>query len=54
MRKIVNLDFEDQKKTNMVGNALFDLYREREGMEENGNQDVRTTYEPYDPNVGTG
>ena len=54
VRKIVNLDFEDQRKINMVGKALFDLYRERERMEEIGNQDVRTTHEPYDPNVGTG
>ena len=54
MRKIVNLDFEDQRKINMVGKALFDLYRERERMEEIGNQDVRTTHEPYDPNVSTG
>ena len=54
MRKIVNLDFKDQKKINMVGKALFDLYREREKMEENRNQEVRTTYEPFDPNVSTG
>ena len=54
MRKIVNLDFEDQKKINMVGKAPFGLYRERERMEENDNQEVGTTYEPCDPNVSTG
>ena len=54
VKKIVNLDFEDQRKINMVGKALFDLYRERERMEEIGNQDVTTTHEPYDPNVSTG
>ena len=52
--KIVNLDLEDQKKINMVGKALFDLYQERERMEENGNQDVRTTFESYDPTVSPG
>ena len=54
VKKMVNIDFEDQKKINMVSKALFHLYWERERMEENGYQDVRTTCEPYDLNVNTG
>ena len=38
----------------MLGKALFDLHQEREKVEENGNRDVRTVSELYNPNVSTG
>ena len=50
----MNLDFEDQRKNNNVDKVLFDLYREREKMKDNGNQDIKTVNKTSNLNVSSG